>query len=90
MNNKVLILRTTLCRKSDVMIRFLKDNRIPFEVRFVDTDTSAAKLEKEYNFKASPVIIVNEKTFNPYEIIRNCKVQNPEELKEEINRELFN
>jgi glutaredoxin len=90
MNNKVLILRTTRCRKSDVMIRFLEENKIPFEVRFVDTDESAAKLAEEYNFKASPVIIVNGKTFNPYEIIKNCKVQNPEELRDEINRELLN
>ena len=90
MNNKVLILRTTHCRKSDVMIRFLEENNIPFEVKFVDKDNSAAKLAKEYNFKASPVIIVKEKTYNPYEIINNCKVQNAKELKNEIMNELFN
>ena len=82
MNDKVLILRTLRCRKSDVMIRFLEENKIPHIVKYVEEDKEAGELFKKHKLKASPGIIVSGHLFNPYKLIENCKVKNPHETKE--------
>ncbi len=81
MTNKIIIVRTKKCRKSDVMLRFLRENNIPHEVKFVETDPEAKRLWGKFNLKASPGIIIGEKTFNPYELVKNCRVQQPEKTK---------
>ncbi len=84
MENKVLILRTKRCRKSDVVVRFLKENNIPHIIKYVEDDEEAQRLYKKYNLKASPGIIINGELFNPYSLVENCKVKNPEATKAEF------
>ena len=77
MNNKITIVRTHKCRKSDVIIRFLEENNIPHEVKFVETDPEAQKIFKIFNIKASPGIVINGQAVNPYHLIEHCKVKDP-------------
>jgi len=81
MENKVLILRTKRCRKSDVVVRFLKENNIPHIIKYVEDDEEAQKLYKKYKLKASPGIIINGELLNPYNLVNNCKVVDPEGTK---------
>lgn len=84
MENKVLIIRTRRCRKSDVVIRFLKENNIPHTVKYVEDDKEAQKLTAKYNLKSSPGIIVNGEILNPYKLVERCKVKMPRETREKF------
>lgn len=81
MNNKITIVRTHKCRKSDVIIRFLEENNIPHEVKFVETDPEAQKIFKIFNIKASPGIIINNESVNPYGLVEKCKIKDSEKTK---------
>ncbi len=81
MQDKILIIRTQQCRKSDVIIRFLKENNVPHEIKYVETDPEAQRLFKAFNLKASPGIIINNQSVNPYGLVERCKVKEPEKTK---------
>ena len=84
-SNKVLILRTKRCRKSDVVIRFLEEENIPFEVKYLETDPEAQRLAKEFGIQSSPGIIVNgQLLFNPYQLIEKCRIKEPDKAKQRI------
>jgi len=53
-------------------------------VKFLDDPGSQEIIEK-FGIKASPGIIVAEQSVNPYEIIKQCKIIKPEQLKNRFN-----
>ncbi len=86
MENKILILRTRRCRKSDVVTRFLSEHNIPHDIKYVEEDREAQELFKKFGLKASPGIIINGQTVNPYNLVERCKVKAPAETKEKFLR----
>ena len=84
MNDKILILRTRKCRKSDVIIRFLNEYNIPHIIKYVEDDKEAQELFKKFNLKASPGIIINNHIVNPYNLIENCRVKAPKQTKDKF------
>jgi len=74
-DNKILILRTRNCRKSNLIIDFLDKEGIPHEVKSLPDDLEAQKLAKDFNILSSPGIIVNGKVVNPYQLIENCRIK---------------
>ncbi len=81
MPEKVTLLRTRQCRKSDVVLRFLRENNIPHEILYMETDPQAQRLAKKFNIMASPGIIIGDKALNPYELVARCQVKKPEETR---------
>ncbi len=75
MENIIKIVRTRKCRKSDVIIKFLIENNIPHEIKFVESDPEAQEIYKTFNIKASPGIIVNDVSVNPYGLVEKCKIK---------------
>lgn len=49
MNDKILILRTRRCRKSDVIIRFLNEYNIPHIIKYVEDDEEAQNYLESLN-----------------------------------------
>lgn len=84
MNDKILILRTRRCRKSDVIIRFLNEYNIPHIIKYVEDNEEAQKLFRKFKLKASPGIIINGNTVNPYGLIENCQVKAPQKTKDKF------
>jgi len=80
-DQNILILRTRKCRKSDVIINFLKNENIPHTVRYLDNDAEARQLAEKHNILASPGIIVNNQSVNPYHLVERCQVKEPEKTK---------
>lgn len=85
-DSDIQILRTTKCRKSDVIINFLKNENIPHTVLYLDRNEEAAQLAKKHNILASPGILVNGQSLNPYHLIERCQVKDPEKTKEELQQ----
>ncbi len=81
---KVIVVRTPKCRKSDVIIRFLQKHNIPHEVYILGRDRQAESLARKFRILASPGIIVGGQILNPYHLIENCQVKEPEKTKEKI------
>ncbi len=84
--NKVTIVRNRKCRKSDVIVRFLEEDKIPFEVHYLGEEKIANELARKYGILASPGIIIGKKTVNPYELIEYCRVKNPEATREHFDK----
>lgn len=80
-NPKVLVLRTRSCRKSDIIIRFLEQENIPHEVKYLEDDPEAQALAKKYKIKASPGIIVNKQLLNPYQLLEKCRIKHPQQTR---------
>lgn len=80
--DKILLLRTQKCRKSDVVTRFLKQENIPHEIKYLESDPEAQQLAQKYKIRSSPAIIINEQIFNPYQLIEKCQIKHPEETKQ--------
>jgi len=59
LNNKIVIVRNRKCRKSDVVVRFLSQEQMSFEVFYLGEDKKADELAKKYGILASPGIIIN-------------------------------
>ncbi len=81
-SDKVIVLRTKQCRKSDVVLRFLNENHIPHTVKYLETDEEAQQMAEKYHIMSSPGIIINGKTFNAYELVEHCQVKDPENTRE--------
>ena len=73
--HEIIILRTRRCRKSNLIIKFLQAENIPFVVKSLETDAEAQRLAKELNILSSPGIIVNGRVVNPYQMIENCQIK---------------
>ena len=77
-DHRIVILRNRKCRKSDVVVRFLGQEQMSFEVLYLGEKTEADELAKQYGILASPGIILNGTSVNPYELVERCKLKDPE------------
>ena len=82
----VTIIRNRKCRKSDIVVRFLEKEKIPFKAFYLGEDRIADELARKYSILSSPGIIIGRKTINPYELIAQCKVKDPVSAKKLFER----
>jgi len=66
------------CRRSKKLLGYLQENAIPFKRINLDSPEGEALMEK-HHFLASPGILVNGVSINPYEILIPEKCQINEE-----------
>ncbi len=85
-NNTVLIVRNRRCRKSDVVVRFLEQEGIPHRVLYLGENAEADALAQQYNLKASPGIIVNGESVNPYHLVEKCRIKDTENAKKRLRQ----
>ena len=81
LDHRIVIIRNRKCRKSDVVVRFLGQQQMSFEVFYLGEDKEADELAKKYGILASPGIIVNGVAVNPYQLVEQCKVKDAEGTK---------
>ncbi len=77
----VTVVRNRRCRKSDVVVRFLEQEHIPYRVLYLGEDPEADQLASTYRLKASPGIIINGESINPYHLVEKCRIKHPETVK---------
>ncbi len=82
----VTIIRNRKCRKSDIVVRFLEKEKIPFRAFYLGEDRIADELARKYSILSSPGIIIGKKTINPYELVAQCKVKDPDSAKKLFER----
>ena len=82
----VTIIRNRKCRKSDIVVRFLEKEKIPFKAFYLGEDRIADELARKYSILSSPGIIIGKKTINPYDLIAQCKVKDPASAKKLFER----
>ena len=82
----VTIIRNKNCRKSDIVVRFLGKEKIPFKTFYLGKDRIADELARKYSILSSPGIIIGKKTINPYELIAQCKIKDPDSAKKLFER----
>ena len=80
-DHRIIIVRNRKCRKSDVVVRFLGQEQMSFEVLYLVEDKEADELAKRYGILASPGIIINGIAVNPYQLVEHCKVKDAEGTK---------
>jgi glutaredoxin len=81
LDHRIIIVRNRKCRKSDVIVRFLSQEQMSFEVFYLGEDKEADELAKKYGILASPGIIINGNAVNPYQLVEQCKVKDAEGTK---------
>ena len=71
----ITIIPTPNCRRSRKVLAFLQEHNIPFEQVAFDS-LPGQRLQKKHQFRASPGILVNGISINPYEILirEQCRV----------------
>ena len=67
----IIIVRTPVCRRSDLIMKILDDNNIPYTVKYLNTEEGRT-LKKKYGIKASPGIIVDNKFVNVVSNMDKC------------------
>ena len=85
-DRNVTIIRNRKCRKSDIVVRFLEKEKIPFKAFYLGEDRIADELAQKNNILSSPGIIIGRKTINPYELIAQCNVKDPASAKKLFER----
>ena len=63
----ITILPAKGCRRSRKIMKYLQDNRIPFQRIELDSK-EGMHLKNEYNFLASPGILVDGVSINPFDL----------------------
>ena len=81
MTDQIIIVRNRRCRKSDVVVRFLEQEHIPHRVLYLGEEAEADELAEQYHLKASPGIIINGQSVNPYHLVEKCRVKHPRDTK---------
>ena len=81
LGHRIIIVRNRKCRKSDVVVRFLGQEQMSFEVLYLGEEKEADELAKKYGILASPGIIINGIAINPYHLVEHCKVKDAERTK---------
>lgn len=81
-NKAIIILRTRRCRRSDLVIKFLQAEQIPFMVKSLEDDPEAQRLAQKFDIRSSPGIIVNGQVVNPYQMIENCQIKDRAKAKQ--------
>jgi arsenate reductase-like glutaredoxin family protein len=90
LNRTITIIRNRKCRKSDIVVRFLEKEKIPFKAFYLGEDKIADELAKKYSILSSPGIIIGKKTINPYDLLAHCKVKDPDSTKKLFEKLLSN
>lgn len=73
--SKITIIPYPGCKRSERIISFLKEHEIPY--REVPSEIQEGQqLQEKYQFRASPGIIVDQASINPYQILvrKECRV----------------
>ena len=80
-DRSVTVIRNKKCRKSDIVVRFLEKEEIPFKAFYLGKDRIADELARKFSILSSPGIIIGKKTINPYDLIAHCRVRDPASAK---------
>jgi len=73
-DNKIVILPARGCRRSRRIIQYLEEHNIPF-TRVELESSEGQRLAKQYGLRASPGILVNGASINPFDLLRpGCRV----------------
>lgn len=80
--NRITILPAKGCRRSKKILDYLQVNHIPFQRIELDS-LEGARLMKTHNFLASPGILIDGSSVNPYDILdqKECRVDSNKALK---------
>ncbi|RMF04571.1 MAG: hypothetical protein D6768_02910 [Chloroflexi bacterium] len=83
---EIIILPATGCRRSRKVLEYLETHHIPF-TRIDLESTRGRELAAQYNLKASPGILVNEKSINPFDLLVQPTCQIDESAAQAIFRQ---
>ena len=78
---KIIIIPYPGCKRSERIISFLKEHEIPY--REVPSETQEGQqLHDQYQFRASPGIVVDQASINPYQILvrKECRMDEKKAL----------
>ena len=67
----IIIVRTPVCRRSDLIMKILDENNIPYIVKYLNTEEGSI-LKEKYGIKASPGIIVDNRYINVVGSMDKC------------------
>jgi arsenate reductase-like glutaredoxin family protein len=72
--SRITIIPYPNCKRSERIISFLKEHEIPFR-EILSESPEGKLLQDQYQFRASPGIIVNQTSINPYQILvrKECR-----------------
>ena len=73
MNDRLIVLRGVNCRRSQRVIAWLTERSIPFTL-YEMTSPEGQALAERYNVRASPGLVKNGRVINPFDFLRDCKV----------------
>ena len=71
--NQLIVLRGAHCRRSQRVIAWLTERGIPFTL-YEMTSPEGQALAEQYDVRASPGLIKNGRVVNPFDFLRECKV----------------
>ena len=69
----ITVVRGQRCRRSDLIVRALQAQGIPFRLVQAEGEEGRA-LIAEYDLRASPGILVDGRSINPFDLIHDCRV----------------
>jgi hypothetical protein len=73
MMTNITVVRGQRCRRSDLIVRALQVQGIPF--RLVQAEGEEGRgLIAQYDLRASPGILVDGRSINPFDLIHDCHV----------------
>ena len=71
--DRLIVLRGKNCRRSQRVIAWLTERGIPFTLYEMTTPDGQA-LAEQYDVRASPGLIKDGRVINPFDFLRECKV----------------
>lgn len=69
----ITLVRGMRCRRSDLIVRFLQDQGIPFRLVQAESEEGRALIAK-HDLRASPGILVGGRSVNPFDLIHDCHI----------------
>ena len=73
MDDQLIVLRGANCRRSQRVIAWLQERGIPFTLHEM-TSPEGQALADQYDVRASPGLIKNGRALNPFDFLRECRV----------------
>jgi arsenate reductase-like glutaredoxin family protein len=73
MQNELVVLRGAHCRRSQRVIAWLEEQGIPFTLHEM-TSPEGQALAERYDVRASPGLVKNGRVINPFDFLRECKL----------------
>ncbi len=84
--SQVIILRPRRCRRSDRIVDFLQQEKIPYRIYYLNEDEEAQQLARKFQILASPGIIINGRAVNPHQLIAKCQMKDRKMAKAYIKK----